>query len=86
MVFGDNFLKMTVIRKHIRKFNDGTFWINMILLCVVGNTIVLSMDGLFDDDPTIVDLFQNLNLSFTVLFAIEMLVKILAYGVISKFS
>ena len=41
------------------------------------NTIILSLDGLVNDD----DLFNQMNLAFTIIFTIEISLKLFGYGV-----
>ena len=52
---------------------------SFIILVVIFNTVILAMDGLFHDDPTL-DLFQNMSLAFTIIFTMEFLSKLIAYG------
>jgi len=53
---------------------------NFIILIVIFNTIILSFDGLFSD-PSLKSLFQSLNLLFTIIFTIEMFLKIVSHSI-----
>ena len=44
------------------------------------NTWVLAMDGLMTD-PTSITVLENFNLTFTIVFTIEMGLKLIGYGV-----
>jgi len=52
---------------------------NFLLLCVILNTVVLAMDGLFSEESQI-NLLSTFNLVFTIIFIIEMGLKILGFG------
>lgn len=71
--------KIRLFQKHLGKFVDGKIFDNLMIISVIINTVILAMDGLFTDQTTIT-LFQLFNLSFTIIFAIEMGTKIVAYG------
>ena len=67
-----------LFQKHLKRFTDGKIFENSMIICVLINTIILAMDGLFTDTSTI-NLFTKFNLSFTIIFAIEMGSKLIAY-------
>jgi len=52
-----------------------------MLLLVIFNTVILTLDSIFTDPDTL-DLFQNFNLFFTIVFASEMLLKIIAFSLV----
>lgn len=72
--------KFKLFQKHLVRFVEGKVFENSMLLSVVINTVILAMDGLFTDPDTI-NMFQTFNLSFTIIFAIEMGAKLLGYGI-----
>lgn len=47
------------------------------------NTLTLAMDGISDSD-TIAEMLSNANLTFTIIFAVEMGLKLVGYGPISN--
>lgn len=53
---------------------------NLLLLCVMLNTCVLAMDGIFTEDDDI-EMLAKFNLVFTIIFIVEMVLKILAFGI-----
>ena len=59
---------------------QSTFMENFLLLCVIFNTCVLAMDGLFTEDEDI-EMLSNLNMVFTIIFIIEMGLKIIGFGI-----
>jgi len=52
---------------------------NIIVFSVIINTIILSLDGLVKDSGSLA-VMDKMNLSFTIIFAIEMTIKLFAYG------
>ena len=68
-----------ILHKLIKNFVTSKFVENMMLLFVIFNTIILSLDGIFTDANTL-NLFQNLNLFFTIAFASELVLKVLAFS------
>lgn len=56
---------------------------NFLTLCVIGNTTVLAMDGIFSDSDTN-NLLNNFNSAFTYIFIGEMGLKIFAFGLIGR--
>lgn len=76
-------MKRFVFSKSFEKF---------LILVVVFNTIILSLDGLFTD-PSILNIFHVLNTFFAIVFLVEMIVKIMAlslqgyfYDISNKFD
>ena len=49
----------------------------MMLIFVLGNTIILAMNGLVDTDASP---FSTLNTVFTFVFALDLFIKIFAFG------
>ena len=54
---------------------------NSIMLCVFINTFILAMDGLITNE-TSVEIMNNFSFSFTIIFAIDMGLKIIGLGII----
>ena len=50
-------------------------------LIVLGNTIVLALVGLVDDNS-----LDNLNLIFVIIFTIELGLKLISYGIVGYFK
>ena len=67
-----------IFRKYVRLFAFGDFFDKFILLCVFCNTLILALDGLYEDTS---NLFPSLNLFFTISFAVDMILKIIGLGV-----
>lgn len=55
----------------------------IIILSVFMNTIILACDGLVEDEGTL-NAFSSLNDAFTIIFAVEMGLKVFGLGVMSK--
>ena len=53
------------------------------MLCVFLNTIILAMDGYIETKNY--SIFKTLNLTFTVIFGVEMLIKIIGFGLVDYF-
>lgn len=53
--------------------------------CIISNTIVLSLDR-YPMDETQQYILDYLNLVFTLLFTIEMLIKLIGYGIKTYFN
>ena len=58
----------------------SNFMENFLLVAVMLNTCVLAMDGLFTSDESIA-LLGKFNLVFTIIFIVEMGLKILGFGI-----
>ena len=58
----------------------SNFMENFLLIAVMLNTCVLAMDGLFTSDES-VSLLGKLNLVFTIIFIVEMVLKIMGFGI-----
>ena len=64
--------------------SDKRYFENFMTICVVLNTVVLAINH-YQIDQESLNMLDNCNLAFTVVFAIEMCVKILGMGVIGYF-
>lgn len=69
---------VTLSRKYCSVFVESFFIDNFLMLCVFGNTIILGMDGLVSSSAE--TLLVNLNLTFTVIFSVEMIIKLYGFG------
>lgn len=68
---------LNVIRKKMLLFVTRPLYDNTMLIMVIANTIILSMNGLVDTDKPP---FTDLNTAFTFIFAADLVLKIIAYG------
>lgn len=66
-----------VIRVKLTSLITSEYFNRAINLCVAFNTIVLALDGLVTDD----DLLSNFNFAFTIIFIIELGLKLIGLGV-----
>ena len=66
-------------QKKVKEIVESSTFNNIILICVVVNTAMLASDG-FNLSHGVTNTFNDLNIAFTVIFAIEMLMKIFGYG------
>jgi hypothetical protein len=53
------------------------FYDNFMLSLVLANTVILSLNGLVNTTSTAL---TNLNFAFTIMFAVDLGLKIFAYG------
>lgn len=66
-------------RRKVKWFIETNLFNNIILLSVFLNTVMLASQGLVNDTAS-QDLLSNFNLAFTVIFTIEMGLKIIGLG------
>lgn len=68
---------INVLRKKTLLFINKPIYENSMLLFVIANTLTLSLNGLVETDsgPLV-----QLNFVFTIVFAVDLGVKIFAYG------
>jgi hypothetical protein len=57
---------------------NSSYFETFIMLCVIINTILMATENYITDK----DLIQNFNLAFTIIFTIEMGLKIIGLGII----
>lgn len=67
----------TVIRQKTVLIIEKPLYDNSILLFVIGNTVILALTGMVDTNTVT---FTNINLFFTIVFVIDLCLKIIAYG------
>ena len=63
----------------------SSIWNNIIILCVILNTITLAMEGM-DTSEKVKEIRKQANLSFTYIFAVEMALKLIGEGVKGTYS
>lgn len=69
--------KLILAQKYLRYCVNSKYFDNSMLFCVIFNTVILAMDGLFYD-PDTVELFSNFNQSLTMIFSVEMALKLIS--------
>ncbi len=50
-----------------------------MVICIIVNTVLLSMDR-FPENPTEVLIMERINIFFTLVFTVEMIIKLIALG------
>lgn len=69
---------INVIRKKTLLFVTRPLYDNFMIIIVIGNTVILSLNGFVNtDDPP----FSTINTAFTFIFAVDLVLKVFAYGV-----
>lgn len=76
---------MHAARRKIRVIVDSSWFNNLVLISVLLNTVILASQGLVSDGSTLASVFSDFNFTFTIIFTIEMVLKMIALGLISKF-
>ena len=69
--------KMLTFQKYLRFFVNSRLFDHSMLLSVIFNTVILALDGLFYDTAT-TTLLDNFNEALTMIFTVEMVLKIVA--------
>lgn len=64
----------------MRQFTGADLFNNFIIFCVIFNTFILASEGLITDEST-TSLFDDLNMAFTIIFIVEMGLKIFGFGI-----
>ena len=72
---------IVAFRKRINQFVFGSFFDNFIILAVLANTIVMGMENLDKDSPSLKSFREQANLWFTILFVGELMLKCYALGI-----
>ena len=68
---------ITVIRKKTLLFVTRPIYDNGMLLLVIANTLILSLNGTVDTSQSP---YQELNTMFSMAFAVDLILKVFAYG------
>jgi hypothetical protein len=71
-----------LILKHLRFFIQGNLYDRSMILCVLANTCTLAMFGFYDEDDPAATV-NVLNKIFTYIFIGDMIIKIIAFGLVS---
>lgn len=69
---------LNVIRKKTLLFVTRPIYDNFMLFCVIANTVILSMSGFVSTDQSP---YSDINTAFTFIFAVDLVLKIFAYGI-----
>ncbi|KAL4431572.1 hypothetical protein ABPG74_017277 [Tetrahymena malaccensis] len=67
-------------RRRVKRFVMHSVFENFIMLCVLLNTVVLCMDGIVPASAS--HILDTFNLIFTIIFAIDMGLKIIGMGIV----
>jgi hypothetical protein len=67
-----------VMRKKVLLFVSRPLYDNAMLIIVLINTVIMSMNGLVDTDQSP---YSDMNTIFTYVFAVDLFLKIFAYGI-----
>ncbi|EGR33344.1 hypothetical protein IMG5_055680, partial [Ichthyophthirius multifiliis] len=71
--------KIQEIRRQMKNIVNSFFFDNFIMICVVTNTFILTLDGLVNKEQE--SLIQQFNYIFTIIFTIDMGLKLLGLGI-----
>lgn len=72
-----------MMKKYIREFSESRLFEVIIMLVVIANTIILSMNG-FLNDPTEVRFLESINLYIVLIFVGEMVFKIIGFTIVGN--
>ena len=64
----------------LKKIIENSYFENLIMISVFLNTFILAMDCTLTDNQSI-KVMEVMNYTFTMLFTVEMGLKLLAYGI-----
>lgn len=67
------------MKDNIKKLVENDLFVFFIIVCILSNTVILALDK-HPQSETHESLLNTLNLSFTVIFSLEMLLKIFGLG------
>jgi len=67
-------------KRRIQQAVESSWFNNIVLISVLLNTVILASQGLVSDGSTLSSVFSDLNFTFTIIFTIEMVFKIIALG------
>jgi len=71
-------------RRMTRAFIETSWFNNTILISVLLNTIVLATVGLIKEGSSLSGVMSDLNFAFTVIFTVEMVLKLIGLGITGK--
>lgn len=64
----------------MKYFAHSSFFENSVMMCVIINTVILSLDGIVTSESGLT-LMSDMNYIFTIIFACDMFLKILGEGI-----
>jgi len=67
-----------VIRKKTLLFVTRPLYDNLMLICVIFNTVILAMNGFVNTDQAP---YSTMNTFFTYIFTVDLVLKVFAYGI-----
>lgn len=70
---------MSCLRRYVRQFIDSKYFMAITTFCIVANTVILSLDRY--PSPPEAYITDNMNLAFTLIFCLEMILKIYGLGI-----
>ncbi len=73
------------LRRQAKAFSSTSIFIGVIMMSVFLNTLILCCNGLVTS-TSVNAIFNQFNTAFTIIFALEMAIKVFGYGVEGKFS
>lgn len=68
------------MRRRVKGFVHSSFFDNIVMLCVIINTGILSLDGIVTSTSGL-NTMSQMNLIFTIIFTIDMMLKIIGEGI-----
>lgn len=78
--------KWNTLRKRIRYVVNSDYFMKIMLILVLINTLLLSIDGIFELTQDDSDNLSLVNTIFTIAFAIEVCLKLISLGILGYFS
>ena len=66
-------------RRYSREFVESFIIEHFLLLCVFGNTLILGLDGLVENETELI--LVTMNFIFTMIFTVEMIIKLYGLGI-----
>ena len=80
------FGKINFIRKKVSYLVNSDMFIRLMLFLVLINTILLSLNGIINLDPSGIDQINSANTIFTLIFTVEVVLKVTGLGVYGYFK
>ncbi|CEM24784.1 unnamed protein product [Vitrella brassicaformis CCMP3155] len=74
---------VVAVRTFCYTISTSPLFIFLMVICILANTIILALDRYDDDNPISPaqqTTFENMNLAFTVIFSVEILLKLIGFG------
>jgi hypothetical protein len=76
----DPYYQGFLVKKSL-KIISNRFFDGIIMFVIILNTVILSLDKYPEFNPSVLKFFSALNLLFTVIFTVEVVLKMTAFGV-----